>query len=280
MGVGYGEEERTSMERSATLDKVLVVIPTYNEAGNIESIVERLRSANPQVHVLIADDNSPDGTGQIADRLAADDQCVHVLHRRGKEGLAAAYLAGFGWGLERDYDVLVEHDADGSHQPEELHLLLEALQDADMVKGSRYVQGGKTVNWPRSRWLLSRLGNIWVNFWLPVRVSDATGGFNAFRATALRDIDLSGVQAAGYAFQVDMTWRVKQAGLVVSEVPITFVEREIGASKMSNKIVIEAMFLVARWGLKYRGSQLLRVAGKAEPVVQDAVSAVRRKMTR
>lgn len=280
MGAGAGTEERTSMERSATLDKVLVVIPTYNEAGNIESIVDRLRKANPQVHVLIADDNSPDGTGQIADRLADQDSCVHVMHRRGKEGLAAAYLAGFAWGLERDYDVLVEHDADGSHQPEELHRLLAALQDADMVKGSRYVQGGRTVNWPRSRWLLSRLGNIWVNFWLPVRVSDATGGFNAFRATALRDVDLSGVQASGYAFQVDMTWRVTQAGLVVTEVPITFVEREVGTSKMSNTIVIEAMFLVARWGLKYRSGQLLRVAGRAEPVVRDALGAVRRKMPR
>lgn len=238
------------------LGTVLVVIPTYNEAENIENITARMRASNKDVHILIADDNSPDGTGEIADRLAEADDHIHVLHRKGKEGLAAAYIAGFNWGLDKGYDVLVEHDADGSHQPEQLRRLLDALQHADMVKGSRYIKGGKTVNWPWHRWLLSKLGNVWVNFWLPVKVKDATGGYNAFRADTLRAVDLAGVQAAGYAFQIDMTWRVKQAGLKVVEVPITFIEREVGTSKMSNKIVIEAMLLVARWGLNYRKGQL------------------------
>ncbi len=244
------------VERSESLEKVLVVIPTYNEAENLESIVGRLRAAEPQVHILVADDNSPDGTGDIADKLVAEDDQVHVMHRKGKEGLAAAYIAGFRWGLGNGYDVLVEHDADGSHQPEELGRLLEALEDADQVKGSRYVPGGKLVNWPKSREILSKLGNVWVQMWLGIKVKDATGGFNAFRATTLQAIDLDGVQAAGYAFQVDLTWRVIQKGLVVKEVPITFVERELGASKMSSKIVIEAMFLVAGWGIKHRANQV------------------------
>ena len=169
----------------APLDKVLVIIPTYNELENIELITSRLRRAVPQAHILIADDNSPDGTGDVADRLAEADDHIHVMHRQGKQGLGAAYIAGFRWGLDRGYDVLVEHDADGSHQPEQLPLLLDALKHADMVKGSRYVAGGSVVNWPKSRELLSRGGSLWTRLMLGIPVKDITGGFNAFRAATL-----------------------------------------------------------------------------------------------
>ncbi len=239
-----------------SLDKVLVIVPTFNEAENIEAIVTRIRNSVPTAHVLVADDNSPDGTGQLADALAAADDCVHVLHREGKQGLGAAYLAGFAWGLERDYDVLVEHDADGSHLPEQLPRLLAALADADMVKGSRWIPGGSVVNWPASRQILSRGGSLWVQFWLGISVRDATGGLNAFRATTLRAIDLDTVDSAGYVFQIDLTWRTIRNGLRVREVPITFVEREHGVSKMNRAIVFEALLQTARWGIRHRLSQL------------------------
>lgn len=248
------------------LGDVLVIIPTYNEAGNIETISGRIRSAVPEAHILVADDNSPDGTGEIADRLAADDDHIHVLHRKGKEGLGAAYLAGFTWGLDNDYGVLVEHDADGSHQPEQLPRLLDALHDADMVKGSRWVPGGSVVNWPWYREVLSRGGNLWTRLWLGIDLKDATGGFNAFRAETLRGIDLTGVESAGYCFQVDLAWRAVRQGYRVVEVPIEFVEREYGESKMSKDIVVEAMLRTAGWGIQYRASQLLsfvrRLGGK------------------
>lgn len=247
---------------------VLVIIPTYNESENIATIVGRVRAAIADAHVLVADDNSPDGTGRLADELAAVDDHVHVLHRAGKEGLGAAYLAGFGWGLDQGYDVLVETDADGSHQPEQLPRLLEALADADMVKGSRWVPGGTVVNWPRSRKLLSRGGNLWTQLMLGVPVKDATGGFNAFRAETLRGLGLDDVASAGYCFQVDLTWRALKAGYRVAEVPITFVEREYGTSKMSQRIVVEALLRTTWWGIKHRGRQLLR----HRPGRQHAVS--------
>jgi dolichol-phosphate mannosyltransferase len=204
----------------------------------------------------VADDNSPDGTGALADGLAATDDHIHVLHRKGKEGLGAAYIAGFRWGLEQGYDVLVEHDADGSHQPEYLPGMLERLKTADVVKGSRYVKGGSTKGWPFHRELLSRGGNLWTRLWLGLSVKDATGGFAAWRATTLRGIDLAGVEAAGYGFQVDLIWRALRNGFTVAEVPIEFIEREYGTSKMSGKIVAEAMLLTTRWGLKHRLGQL------------------------
>jgi dolichol-phosphate mannosyltransferase len=250
----------------ADLGRVLVVIPTYNERENVERIVGRVRTALPEVHVLVADDNSPDGTGAIADALAADDDHVQVLHRAGKEGLGAAYLAGFDWALERGYDVVVEMDADGSHQPEQLHLLLAALRDADLVLGSRYVPGGSVVNWPRSREILSRGGNVYTRVMLGVPVKDATGGYRAFRASTLRTLDLSGVESKGYCFQVDLARRTSQAGLRVAEVPIEFVERELGTSKMDQKIVAEALWRVTVWGVQGRAEKARRLlAGSRNP---------------
>jgi len=238
------------------LDKVLVIIPTYNESENIEWIVGRLRTAVPDAHVLVADDKSPDGTGALVDTMAAADDHVHVLHRKGKEGLGAAYLAGFHWGLERGYDVLVEHDADGSHRPEDLPRLLAALPAADLVIGSRWVKGGKVVNWPVSRELLSRAGSLWSRLMLGLSTRDVTGGFRAFRRATLENIGLDEVASAGYCFQVDLLWRTAKAGHRVVEVPITFVERERGASKMSQSIVIEALIRTTLWGVGYRASQV------------------------
>ncbi|MEA5052148.1 MAG: polyprenol monophosphomannose synthase, partial [Propionicimonas sp.] len=223
---------------TATLGQVLVIIPTYNEAENVGPITARLRAAVPQADILIVDDNSPDGTGDLADRLAADDRHIKVLHRPGKQGLGAAYLAGFAWGLEHGYDVLVEFDADGSHKPEQLPSLLQRLRTADAVKGSRWVPGGRVVNWPKSRELLSRGGNLWVKLWLGLPLGDATGGFAAWRASTLRGMDLDGVQAAGYGFQVDLAWRAVKHGFTVAEVPIEFEDRQYGESKMSQKIVL------------------------------------------
>ncbi|MGI8458003.1 MAG: polyprenol monophosphomannose synthase [Propionibacteriaceae bacterium] len=237
-------------------ERTLVIIPTYNEADNLQRITGRLRTAVPDADVLVVDDNSPDGTGRIADGLAADDGAIHVLHRLGKEGLGAAYLAGFDWGLQRGYDVLVEMDADGSHQPEQLPLLLDALADADLVLGSRWVKGGKVVNWPRSREVLSRGGSLWTKLALGIKLKDSTGGYRAFRATTLRGIGLDDVASAGYCFQVDLAWRTLRRGFRVIEVPITFVEREYGDSKMNRNIVIEALARTTVWGIRHRSRQL------------------------
>lgn len=236
--------------------KVLVIIPTYNEAENVTRIVPRVRTSVPEAHILIADDNSPDGTGKLADELAAADNHVHVMHRYGKEGLGAAYLAGFHWGLDEGYDVLVQLDADGSHQPEQLPSLLDALRSADMVKGSRWVKGGRVVNWPKSREVLSRGGTLWTRLMLGLPLKDATGGYNAFRAETLRGIGLDDIASAGYCFQVDLAWRTLKAGYRVREVPITFIEREYGDSKMSQQIVIEALIRTTLWGVAHRGKQL------------------------
>jgi dolichol-phosphate mannosyltransferase len=234
------------------LGRILVVIPTYNERDNVEPIVARVRAAVPEAHVLVADDNSPDGTGAIADRLAAGDDHVQVMHRLGKEGLGAAYLAGFSWALEQGYDVVVEMDADGSHQPEQLPRLLAALRDADLVLGSRWVPGGAVTNWPKSREVLSRGGNLYTRLALGVPLRDATGGYRAFRASTLRELDLNDVASQGYCFQVDLAWRAVQRGLRVREVPITFAEREVGTSKMSQRIVAEALWRVTVWGVDDR----------------------------
>lgn len=238
------------------LGPVLVIVPTYDEAPNIGAILARVRAATPVVHVLVVDDNSPDGTGAIADVLAQRDDHLHVLHRPRKEGLGAAYLDGFAWGLERGYEVLVEMDADGSHPPEELPRLLEALEDADLVLGSRWVPGGAVVNWPTSRKILSRGGNTYARVLLGLPLKDATGGFRAFRARTLTDLELHGVESAGYCFQVDLAWRAVRSGARVVEVPITFVERAAGTSKMSNAIVAEALWRVTEWGAQHRWRQV------------------------
>jgi len=243
----------------ADLGRILVIVPTYDERENLPIITARVRAAVPEAHVLVADDNSPDGTGVLADGLAATDDHVHVMHRRGKEGLGAAYLAGFDWALDNGYDVVVEMDADGSHQPEQLPRLLVALRDADLVLGSRWVPGGSVVNWPKSRELLSRGGSLYTRMMLGVPMRDATGGYRAFRADTLRKLDLTGVESAGYCFQVELGWRAVKAGMRVREVPIEFVERELGSSKMSQRIVVEALWRVTVWGAQDKTAKAKRL---------------------
>ena len=249
---GAGDRGR----RYGPLGTALVIIPTYNEADNIRSIVGRVRASVPEAHILVADDNSPDGTGKLADELASEDDQVKVLHRAGKEGLGAAYLAGFRWGLERDYGVLIEMDADGSHQPEELPRLLTALARADLVLGSRWVPGGRIVNWPAHRKLISRGGSAYSRILLDVPLRDLTGGYRAFRRATLEGLGLSDVASQGYCFQVDLVRRAVRAGYHVVEVPITFVERTHGDSKMSRDIFVEALWRVTGWGLSERVGRL------------------------
>ncbi len=239
-------------EHHPDLGRVLVVIPTYQEKDNLDRILDRLLAAVPNTEVLVADDDSPDGTGKLADARADVDDRVHVLHRPGKQGLGAAYLAGFAWGIEHGFDVLVEMDADGSHRPEDLPRMLDALRDADVVLGSRYVPGGAVQNWPKSRELLSRGGNTYTRLMLGITLRDATGGFRAYRRTALETITLDQVSSQGYCFQVDLARRAVAKGLRVVEVPITFVEREYGTSKMSQAIVVEALWRVTLWGIEDR----------------------------
>jgi len=232
------------------LGQVLVIVPTYDEAENLGPIAARLRAAVPAVHLLVVDDGSPDGTGAIADGLAASDDHVHVLHRSAKAGLGAAYIAGFGWAREHGYDVVVEMDADGSHSPEQLPRLLAALEHADVVLGSRWVPGGEVVNWPRSREVLSRGGNAYTRILLGLPLRDATGGYRAYRRAVLDGLPLHQVASQGYCFQVDLAWQAWRAGHEVVEVPITFVERERGESKMSRSIVAEALWRVTWWGVR------------------------------
>jgi len=248
-------------EQAAPSGRILVIIPTYNEAETLDKIVSRARVSVPSADILVADDNSPDGTGDIADRLAQADPQVQVLHRLAKEGLGAAYLAGFRWGLDQGYDVLVQMDADGSHQPEELPSLLAALDRADMVKGSRWMKGGRVVNWDAKRKLLSQGANMWIQAAMDLPVHDSTGGYNVYKASILRAIDLDEVASRGYTFQVDMTRRVLEAGGVVAEVPIEFCEREAGQSKMSGNIIGEALLRTAGWGAGRRAEQLKQVGG-------------------
>jgi dolichol-phosphate mannosyltransferase len=236
--------------------RVLVIIPTYNERDNLQPIIERVRGAYSTANVLVVDDASPDGTGALADKLAVEDSQIHVLHRPGKAGLGAAYIAGFGWGLAEGYDVLVEMDADGSHAPEQLPTLLAALSGADLVLGSRWVHGGAVVNWPRSRELLSRGGNLYTRLALGIALRDATGGYRAYRRAVLEGIDYSAVASQGYCFQVDLAWKALRGGFRVAEVPITFSERQRGESKMSHAIVREALLRVTVWGARHRWQQL------------------------
>jgi glycosyltransferase involved in cell wall biosynthesis len=234
--------------------RVLVIIPTFNERENLPLIHARLKQACPDVHLLVVDDNSPDGTGQLADELsAADPGRTHVMHRTAKDGLGAAYLAGFAWGLSRDYSVLVEMDADGSHAPEQLHRLLDAVdRGADLAIGSRYVVEGTVRNWPWRRWALSWTANTYARLALGIGVHDITAGYRAYRREVLEAIDLDGVDSKGYCFQIDLTFRTVSNGFIVVEVPITFTERELGASKMSGSNIREALAKVTRWGIEGR----------------------------
>ncbi|SOC54405.1 polyprenol monophosphomannose synthase [Ornithinimicrobium cerasi] len=239
----------------AALERTCVCVPTYNEVGNLEMIVRRLRAAVPTADLLVLDDASPDGTGALADRLAAQDPQVTVLHRPGKEGLGPAYLAGFRWAWERGYDAVVQIDADGSHQPEQLPGLLAAAERADVVIGSRWVPGGSVHNWPAHRRALSVGANTYARYTLGIPVRDATAGFRVYRLEALASMDTHEVASQGYCFQVDLTLRALDRGLTVVEVPVAFVEREVGTSKMSDAIVREAAVRVGVWGLQRRGRQ-------------------------
>ena len=234
------------------MSRTLVVIPTYNEAGNLESLVASLRTHAADADILVVDDASPDGTGEIADRLA-QDPAVNVLHRPGKEGLGAAYGAGFAWGLQRpQYRWFVEMDADGSHRPAELRRLRNAAFAADLVIGSRWVRGGRVLDWPWSRRLLSRGGTAYARLMLGLPVHDATAGYRVLSRHALEAASLDTVASHGYCFQIDMTRRVHNAGLPIVEVPVTFVERRHGTSKMTPGIVAEALWRVTLWGLQRR----------------------------
>jgi dolichol-phosphate mannosyltransferase len=240
----------------ADAPRVLVIIPTYNELDNIERIVDRVHESVPHADILVVDDGSPDGTGKVADAMADADSRVNVLHRSTKAGLGAAYIAGFDWGLDAGYDVLVEMDADGSHAPEQLPRLLGALEHADLVLGSRWIPGGAVINWPRSREILSRGGNLYTRMALGLRLRDATGGYRAYRREVLEGIDYAAVASEGYCFQVDLAWRSLRGGYRVVEVPITFAERERGESKMSGSIVREALWRVTEWGATHRTQQM------------------------
>jgi dolichol-phosphate mannosyltransferase len=246
--------------------RALVVVPTYDERENLLSIVSRTLAATAdEVHLLVVDDNSPDGTGALADELAVQHMRLRVLHRSGKEGLGPAYLAGFAWGLEREYEAIVEMDADGSHHPEDLPRLLAQLSNNDLALGSRWVPGGEVENWPRRRLLLSRGGNWYTRIALGIDIRDATGGFRAFRRETLERLPLDDVASQGYCFQIDMTRRVVAAGMDVVEVPITFVERERGESKMSGAIVREALWRVTVWGAARLVPARMRKGPRPEP---------------
>jgi dolichol-phosphate mannosyltransferase len=243
------------------LRRVAVLIPTYNERDTLPVLLRSLREVAPDVDVAVLDDNSPDGTGRVADRLAASDERVRVIHRAVKEGLGAAYLAGFRWALAEGYDAVVEMDADGSHRPEHLPALLAAAEDADAVIGSRWVRGGSVVNWPLHRKALSVGGNLYVKLLLGMPVNDATAGYRVYRADALRTMGLQDVASQGYCFQTDLTWRAVRSGLRVVEVPITFVEREVGTSKMSRDVMTESLRRITGWGVRHRARQLRALVG-------------------
>lgn len=234
---------------------VLVVIPTYEERENLAAAVERLHDVVPAADVLIVDDASPDGTGELADAMAAADHRIRVLHRPGKSGLGTAYLAGFAHALSGEHQVVVEMDADGSHSPRDLPAMLAALDEgpgADLVIGSRYVAGGEVRNWPARREWLSRGANLYARIALGLSIRDITAGYRVFRRQVLEDLDLGAVTSQGYCFQIDMALRAVQAGFRVREVPITFTEREHGASKMDSDVMVEAFLNVARWGARRR----------------------------
>lgn len=232
-------------------DKALVIIPTYNESVNIDQIISRVLEQDPRIEILVVDDNSPDGTAAIVDEIASRQPRVHILHRLGKQGLGTAYVAGFKWALERDYEYVFEMDADFSHDPKHLPEFLRAVRDADLVLGSRYLRGRVTVvNWPMPRLLLSYFANIYARVVTGLKLYDATGGFKCFRRRVLERIDLASVRSNGYAFQIEMSFRASRLGFRIVEIPIVFVDRLDGTSKMSGAIVREAVWMVWRLRLQ------------------------------
>lgn len=241
----------------------LVVLPTYQEAQNIRTVLERIRAAAPDAHVLVVDDGSPDGTADLAEEAGAVLGGIDVLRREAKGGLGPAYRAGFAWGLERGHDPILEMDADLQHDPEVLPLLIEATSGDrhDLAIGSRYVPGGAIDGWPRNRQLLSRWGNRYIGIMLSMPVRDATAGFRSYRAEILRKIGLDQVRADGYGFQIEMAYAVSRVGGRIIEIPITFHQRRSGESKMSPSIVSEALALVTRWGIRDRVDRLRRLRG-------------------
>jgi dolichol-phosphate mannosyltransferase len=238
---------------AGSVPSALVIVPTYCERDGLASIVSRVLAADPVIHVLVVDDNSPDGTGRLADRLAADEPRLTVLHREAKSGLGTAYMAGFAIALDRGYEFVFELDADGSHSPEQLPSLLDALRGgADLVIGTRWMPGGRVENWPRHRQVISRAGTGFARVMLGSRLRDITSGFRGYRADVLRTFDFGTVHSHGYCFQIEMGWLIERSGRPVAERPITFVERTTGTSKMSLGIVFEAMWRVAVWGVRHR----------------------------
>lgn len=230
--------------------KVLVVLPTYNEIGNIEKMLRTLRDVTPTSDILVVDDGSPDGTADVADKVAEDLGGISVLRRSGKGGLGSAYRAGFAWGLERGYDALVEIDCDFSHDPAALPGLIDVAQDFGLVIGSRYVPGGAIPSWSTSRLLLSRGGNWYASFMLKLGVADSTAGYRVYRSEALTAMNYQTVTTDGYGFQIEMTYRARRAGVKIAERPITFIDRTEGESKMSSNIVTEALWMVTKWGVR------------------------------
>ena len=251
--------------------RALVVVPTYNEAENIGAILQAVHAAVPGASVLVVDDGSPDGTAEVVAAAAEGDARVHLLRGTGKQGLGAAYVRGFGWGLEAGYEFFVEMDADFSHDPAALPALLATAARGHVAVGSRYVRGGAVQGWSRARHLLSWGGNIYDRMLLGFKVKDSTSGFRCYRRVVLEAIDLPQVRSNGYAFQIDMTYRAWQLGFQIEEVPITFRERSLGASKMSNAIVREALLAVARWGTRdlLRGRRWSRAPRPVEAAPED-----------
>ena len=262
------------------MNDVLVILPTYNEVDNLGPLVQRILAASDHADILVVDDNSPDGTGRLATALAGVSDRIFVLNRAGKSGLGDAYRAGFGWGLARGYDLLVEMDADGSHQPEQLPALLAAAGRVDVVLGSRWIAGGGAPNWAIRRALLSRAGSWYAGVALGLPIRDVTGGYRVFRAGALRAIDYETVEAQGYCFQIETVWRAMRAGLRVAEVPIVFVERTSGVSKMSGNIVTEAILRVTSWGILGLPDRIRRAIARSRRerpgiVARDEIAATR-----
>lgn len=239
--------------------KVVICIPTYNERESLPGLLDRTRAAVPEADILVIDDSSPDGTGAYADERAKADPQIHVMHRTAKEGLGRAYLAGFEWAIEHGYSHVCEMDADGSHRPEQLPDLLARADKSDkpeLVIGSRWTDGGEVVNWPKHREVLSRAGNLYIKMWLNLPAKDATAGFRVYRADAFKRLDFAAVESRGYFFQVDMTLKMADVGARIAEVPISFVEREAGTSKMSGNIIQEAFLRATKLGMERRGAQL------------------------